>query len=112
MKYKRNLATVLSVILLTTQSIRADESGLEKLNLTPAAHNGVLYVDKEEQKDLAAYIEVCEVAKKDLGDTTKAYNSCLGKLDGTLPWWQTPVGVGSVGVAGLLLGILVAGLGK
>ena len=113
MKLRKSLATLLTVTLLSTPFARAGESEqLKKLNLTPAAHNGVIYVDKKEQKDLAAYVKVCEVSKKDLKDTTASYNTCLGKLKDGTQWWQTPAGVASVGVVGLFLGIMATGLSK
>lgn len=69
-----------------------------------------LTLDLEAQKDLSRFINQCVLIEKNLKSTDKAFNSCKDTVKRTNGWWQTPTGAVSLGLGGVILGILIGGL--
>ena len=91
------------------QYVKADSTGILKdLNdvgyMTPA---GSSCYDKEEMGALSAYKKNCDLCQMNLKSTQETLVSFQKKNAGQLLWWQTPVGVISIGVGGLALGLLL-----
>jgi len=63
-----------------------------------------LSLDVEEQKDLASYINQCQLNELNLESTEKAFNECSSTLTRTKGWWQTPTGTALILLTGVLLG--------
>lgn len=92
---------------------KAQNSEISLEDLSPKPNpSGYTSYSPEEQKNLVAYIKQCKIDKKNLHSTREAYRDCQDKVGGKLLWWQTPVGVVSIGLGGLVLGLIVGGVSK
>lgn len=84
----------------------AAEPDLASLKIEDPA--GYVNLDKQEASGLAEYIKKCQVGKKDLESTQKAYKICVDKNEIAPAWWQTPAGVIGIAVLSASVGALVS----
>jgi len=69
--------------------------------------SNTLQLNETDQSNLAAFIKSCELSNKNLETTTKAYRKCSDSKRVKDAFWQTPLGVITIGLSSFLLGTLV-----
>ena len=69
-----------------------------------------LTLNVEQQTNLQEYIKQCDLNEKNLESTKQAFDACTATVGSANGWWQTPTGAASLGLGGLIIGILLGSL--
>ena len=66
-----------------------------------------MILDVDQQKDLAAYLEQCEIDRLNLDSTSKSFKKCNKEQTEIVSWWQKPTGIVGIIATSILAGIIV-----